>query len=163
MRPPLLALLAALVVVPGATAATFTFTVNTTSPVTAPGITLSGDDQSSTFTMQYTVAYTGGGNTAGWNVTASSTTLTSGSNTLPAMQVTNVSNANCTGGGCVNPTNSITWPVTLSTTAQKIFNAAVNTGKGTVVLTATYKVSYPANAIPGTYSATVTLTGQTGP
>ena len=73
------------------------------------------------------------------------------------MKVTGVTNANCTGVGCVNPTNSITWPVTLSTTATRIFNAAANTGKGTVVLTATYQVSYPANALPGTYSATVTL------
>jgi len=146
-----------------AAAASFTFTVNTASPITAPGITLSGDDQTKTFTMSYTVAYTGGGNTAGWNVQAASTTLTSGSNTLPAMQVTGVTNANCTGGGCVNPTNSITWPVTLSTTSTRIFNAAAGTGKGTVVLTATYQVSYPANALPGTYSATVTLTGATGP
>lgn len=144
-------------------AASFTFTVNTASPVTAPGITLSGDDQTKTFTMQYTVAYTGGGNTAGWNVTASSTAPTSGSNTLPALVVTGVSSAACTGGGCVNPTNSITWPITLTTSAQKIFNAAVNTGQGSVVLTATYKVTYPANALPGTYSATVTLLGATGP
>jgi hypothetical protein len=146
-----------------AAAASFTFTVNTASPITAPGITLSGDDQTKTFTMSYTVAYTGGQNTAGWNVQAASTTLTSGANTLPAMKVTGVTNANCTGGGCVNPTNSITWPVTLSTTSTRIFNAAATTGQGTVVLTATYQVSYPANALPGTYSATVTLTGATGP
>ncbi len=137
--------------------------MNTTSPITAPGVTLNGDDQTKTFTMQYTVAYTGPANTLGWNVQASSTTLTSAGKTLPAMKVTGVTNANCTGAGCVNPTNSITWPVTLSTTATKIFNAAANTGKGTVVLTATYQVSYPANALPGTYSATVTLAGATGP
>ena len=95
-----------------AVAATFTFTVNTASPVTAPGITLTGDDQTKTFTMQYTVAYTSTGNTAGWNVQASSTTLTSSGKTLPAMKVTGVTNAACTGSGCVNPTNSITWPVT---------------------------------------------------
>ncbi len=146
-----------------AIAATFTFTVNTASPVTAPGVTLNGDDQTKTFTMQYTVAYTGGSNSAGWNVQAASTTPTSGTRTLPALKVTALTNANCTGGGCVNPTNSITWPVTLGTTAKRIYNAAANTGKGTVVLTATYQVSYPANAYSGTYSATVTLTGATGP
>ena len=113
--------------------------------------------------MKYTVKYTGSGNIAGWNVQASSTTLTSSGKTLPAMKVTSVTSANCTGGGCVDPTNSIAWPVTLSTTATTIFNAAANTGKGTVVLTPTYEVSYPANALPGTYSATVTLTGATGP
>lgn len=156
--------LLALVVTPGAmAAASFTFTVNTASPLTVAAVTLSGDDQTKSFTIQSTVAYTGGGNTAGWNVTAAATTPTAGSNTLPAMRVTGVTNANCTGGGCVNPTNSITWPITLSTTAQKIFNAAVNTGTGTVVLTSTFQLSYPANIFPGTYSSTVTLLGATGP
>jgi len=159
----LLALVASLVVVPGAAGASFSVTVNTASPVTAPGITLSGDDQSTNFTMQYTVAYTGSGNSLGWNVTAAATTLTSGSSTLPAMKVTNVSSANCTGNGCVNPTNTVTWPVVLSTTAQKIFNAQAGTGKGSVVLTATYLVSYPANALAGNYSSTVTISGSTGP
>lgn len=159
----LLVILLVLAVPSTAVAATFTFSVNTASPVMAPGVTLSGDDQTKTFTMTYTVAYTGSGNTAGWNVQASSTTLTSSGKTLPAMQVTGVTRANCTGSGCVNPTNSITWPITLSTTATKIYNAAAKTGKGTVVLTPTYQVSYPANALPGTYSATVTLTGATGP
>jgi hypothetical protein len=159
----LLAVLLLLATPSTAGAAAFNFTVNTASPVTAPGITLNGDDQTTTFTMSYTVAYTGNGNNAGWNVQAASTPLTSGANTLPALQVTGVTSANCSGGGCVNPTNSITWPVTLSTTSTRIFNAASKTGQGTVVLTATYQVSYPANALPGTYSATVTLTGATGP
>src|ERR1041384_4682508 len=48
------------------------------------------------------------------------------------LKVTNVSSANCTGNGCVNPTNTVTWPVVLSTTAQKIFNAQAGTGKGSV-------------------------------
>jgi len=164
MMRGLLVILLALALPSSAVAgASFTFTVNTTSPVTAPGITLTGDDQTKTFTMSYTVAYTGGQNTAGWNVQAASTALTSGTNTLPALEVTGVTSGACTGGACVNPTNSITWPVTLSATSTRIFNAAVNTGRGTVVLTATYQVSYPANALPGTYSATVTLTGATGP
>jgi hypothetical protein len=53
--------------------------------------------------------------------------------------------------------------VTLSTTAAKIYNAAVNTGTGAVTLTPTYKVSYPANALPGTYTATVTVAVTAGP
>jgi hypothetical protein len=158
----LLVLLAALAV-PSIAVAAPTLVVNTASPVTAPGVTLNGDDQTKTFTMSYTVTNTGAGNTVGWNVQVSSTTLTSSGKTLPAMQVTGVSSANCTGSGCVNPTNSITWPMTLSTTAAKIFNAAANTGKGSVVLTPTYQVSYPANALPGTYTATVTVAVASGP
>jgi hypothetical protein len=147
---------------PSATMAA-TLTVTAPATVTVPGVTLNGDDQTKTFTMAHTVAYTGSGNTAGWNIQVSSTTLTSGAKTLPAMQVTGVTNANCTGSGCVNPTNSVTWPVTLGTTGVKIFNAAANTGKGSVVLTATYQLIYPANALPGTYTATVTVTAVSGP
>ena len=157
----LLIILVALAVPSTAVAATLT--VSAPSTVTVPGITLNGDDQTKTFTMAHTVSYTGGNNNAGWNVQVASTTLTSGSKTLPAMQVTGVTSANCTGSGCVNPTNSVTWPVTLGTTGVKIFNAAANTGKGSVVLTATYQLTYPANALPGTYTATVTVTAASGP
>jgi hypothetical protein len=145
------------------TAVAATLTVTAPSTVTVPGVTLNGDDQTKSFTMQHTVLYTTPGNTAGWNIQVSSTTLTSGTKTLPAMQVTGVASANCTGSGCVNPTNSVTWPVTLGTTGVKIFNAAANTGKGSVILTATYQLTYPANALPGTYTATVTVTAVSGP
>jgi hypothetical protein len=157
----LLVILAALAV--PSTALGASLTVSAPSPATVPGITLNGDDQIKTFTMADTVAYTGSGNTAGWNLQEASTTLTSSGKTLPALQVTGVTNAACTGSGCVNPTNTITWPVTLGTTAVKIFNAAANTGKGSVVLTATHQLTYPANALPGTYTATVTLTVVSGP
>ena len=145
------------------TAVAATLTVSAPSTVTVPGVTLNGDDQTKAFTMAHTVAYTGSGNTAGWNIQVSSTTLTTGGNTLPPLKVTGVTSANCTGTGCVNPTNSVTWPVTLGTTGVKIFNAAANTGKGTVILTATYQLTYPANALPGTYTATVTVTAASGP
>jgi len=162
MRRVLVALLVVAAVPSAAAAATFTFTVQTASPVTAPGVTLNGDDQTTTFTIVTQVAYTGGQNTAGWNVQASSTTLTVSGRTLPAMIVTGGSFA-CASSCTTNPTSSVTYPLTLSTTAQRIFNAGANTGRGTFDLTNTYKVTYPANAIPGTYSATVTLTGTTGP
>ncbi len=156
----LLVILVALAVPSTALAA---FSVTAPGTVTVPPITLNGDDQTKTFTMAHTVKNTGSGNTAGWNIQVASTTLTSGAKTLPALQVTGVTSANCTGGGCVNPANSITWPVTLGTTGVKIFNAAANTGKGSVILTATYQLIYPANALPGTYTATVTVTAVAGP
>jgi hypothetical protein len=159
----LLVLALALVVTPAASAATLTLTITTGSPVTAPGVTLSGIDQTKTFAIAVSEAYTGSFNTAGWNVTAASTTLTSSGKTLPALIVTTVAAGACSGTGCNSPTNSITWPVTLGTTAAKIYNAAANTGKGTVTLTGTYQVTYPANALPGTYTATVTLATTTGP
>lgn len=157
----LLLLAVALVVTPAANAA-FSISISGTK-VTAPGITLNGVDQTSTFTVDATVTNTGSGNTAGWNMTAASATLTSAGKTLPALEITTVDAAACTGSGCVDPTNSVTWPITLSTTPVKIYNAAPNTGEGKVVLTGTFQVTYPANALPGTYKAVVTLATALGP
>jgi hypothetical protein len=158
----LAAALVSLVVASGASGATFNYSVATASPVTVTGVTLNGVDQPKTFTIASTVAYTGGGNTAGWKVQASATTPTAGSNTLPALQVTAGTFA-CVSGCTTNPTNSVAYPLTLSTTAQTIYNAAVNTGRGTFTVTSTFSLNYVANALPGTYSSTVTLSGSTGP
>jgi hypothetical protein len=79
------------------------------------------------------------------------------------LQITTVSAATCTGGGCNQPTNAVTWPQTLSTSAVKIFNASAGTGKGTVVLTPVIQITYDAKALPGTYTATLTMTGTTSP
>jgi len=150
-------------VLPSAAAATFTFSVTTSSPVTAPTVTLSGDDQTKTFTIVTQVAYTGTGNTAGWKVTAAATIPTSSTHTLPNLQVTAGTFA-CVSSCTTNPSPSgITYPITLSTTAQKIYNASANTGRGTFSVTSTYQAAYPASAVVGTYSSTVTLTGSTGP
>lgn len=162
-RRLLLVVVLALVVAPTATAA-FSIAITTANPINLAAITLNGVDQTKTFTIAASEVYTGAGNTLGWNVTAASTTLTSAGKTLPALQVTTVAAAACTPTfSCVAPSNNVTWPVTLSTTAQRIFNATAGTGKGTVVLTGTYQVTYPANALPGTYSAIVTLATATGP
>jgi hypothetical protein len=154
----LLVVLLALIVVPTATAA-FSVTLDSTSPQTFAGITLNGVDQTRTLNLSVTVVNTGGGNKAGWNVTAAATTPTSGGNTLPALNVTNVTAATCTGGGCVDPINDVTWPVTLTSGGVKIYNAAANTGKGSVVLTPTIEITYEAKALPGTYTSTLTVAG----
>ena len=157
-----LVLLLALVVVPTATAA-FSVTLTSTSPQTFAGITLTGVDQTKTLNLSVTVVNTGGTNTTGWQVTMASTLPTLGGNTLTALNVTNVTRANCTGGGCVNPTNNVTWPVSLTTGGVKIYNAAVGTGKGTVVLTPTVQMNYDADALAGTYTATLTVAGAQSP
>ena len=159
----LIVLALALVVTPTAGAATLSLTVPTGSTVFVAPVTLSGVDQITTFSIGIDVVYTGSGNTTGWKVTASSTTLTSGTNTLPGIVITGVTRGTCSGTSCINPSNSVTWPFTLSTTATRIYNAAVNTGTGTVGLTSTYKINYPANALPGSYTSTVTVATTTGP
>lgn len=158
---PLLVVVWSLVFAGGAAAATFNFTASTT-PVTVATVTLNGVDQTQTFTIANTVAYTGGNNNAGWKVQASATTPTAGSNMLPAISVT-AGSATCQSACTTNPTNSITYPLALNGTAQTIYNAAVNTGQGTFTVTSTFQLSYAANIYPGTYTSTVTLTGSTGP
>ena len=138
-------------------------TLNSTSPQTFTAITLNGVDQTKTLPITITVANTGGSNGNGWNVTAAAAAPTSAAGTLLPLQVTAVSAAACTGGSCVNPTNNVAVPVTLSSTAAKIFNAAVGTGTGSVVLTATLQMTYDAKALPATYTSSLTVTGATGP
>jgi hypothetical protein len=154
----LLVVLLALVVVPSATAA-FSVTLTSTSPQTFAGITLNGVDQTQTLNISITVANTPPSNGNGWNVTAAAGLPTNGTNTLPALIVTGVTAGPCSGGSCSNPTNSVTWPQTLTAGGVKIFNAAAGTDRGTVVLTATVEMTYVAKALAGTYSTTLTVTG----
>jgi hypothetical protein len=153
----LLVVVLALVVVPAASAA-FSVTL-TTGNVTLPGVTLSGVDQTQTFTLSITVndANPGGGN--GWNLSMAATAPTLGAYAMPALVVTNVASAGCTGGSCVNPTNSISWPLTVTSGGVKFYNAAVGTGTRSDVLTATVKFTYAAGAPAGTYVSTLTVTG----
>jgi hypothetical protein len=160
MRRCLVALLA-LIVVPTATAA-FSVTLTTASPANFAGITLTGLDQTKTLNLSVTVVNTTA-NTTGWQMTMASTLPTLGGNTLTALKVTAVSRGNCTGTGCVNPTSNVTYPVTLTTGGVKVYNAAVNTGKGTVVLTPTVQMTYDADALVGTYAATLTVAGTQSP
>lgn len=158
-----LAVVVAVLSFPAAADAAFNFNVQTNGPINVAGVTLNGDDQSKTFTMTVAINNDGAGNTTGWNLNAAATSLTTtGGYTLLPLQVTGVTYSQCT-GSCNNPQNSITWPVTLSTTAQKIFNAAVNTGLGDTTLTPTFKLTYPANAVSGAYTGTVTLSASIGP
>jgi hypothetical protein len=157
----LLPFLLALVVVPSASAAQFTFSILTSSPLSV-GVTLSGDDETTTFTIDTEVSSTNG-NKAGWKVQASATTPSSGSYTLPALVVTGGSES-CISACTVNPTLSgVSYPITMSGSAQTIYNAAANTGTGDFDVANTFRVAVPANTIAGTYSSTVTLSGSTGP
>lgn len=158
----LLVPLLALVIVPTATAA-FSASITSTSPQTFAGITLNGDDQTKTLPITISVVNTGATNGTGWSVTAAAGAPTSGTNTLSPLTVTTVSAGACSGGGCVNATNNVTWPQTLTAGGVKIYNAAVGTGKGTIVLTATLQMTYDAKALPGTYTASLTVAGTTSP
>jgi hypothetical protein len=168
----LLVVAVALIVVPSAAGAiTLTVNVTTGTPLTAPGVTLTGVDQTKTFTVASTVTYAdtsgNGGNNLGWKLNVSATLPTAAGRSLPALIVTGAVRGACSndasGNPCVNPTNNVTWPITIATTPTKIYNAAAGSGQGIVTVTSTYKITYPANAIAGTYASTVTYAVATGP
>lgn len=160
MRTTVLAWVLALVAAPTAVAASFTFGVVTASPVTLPAVTLNGDDQTQTFTVVSEVDNSG---QAGWKVQASAGPPSAGAGTLPALQVTGGSWSCVSGCPSAPAPSGVSYPVVLSASPQTIYNAGAGTGRGKFDVSSTVLVSYPASTIAGTYSATITLSGSTGP
>jgi hypothetical protein len=149
-----------LALAPAALAASFTFSVVTSSPVSLRSITLNGDDQSQTFTITSEVDNSG---QAGWKIQASAGAPTYGALALPALQAT-AGSWRCVSGCPSNPLpTGITYPITLSTTPQTVYNAGAGTGRGKFDITSTFLIGYPASTTAGTYSSTITLSGSTGP
>ena len=165
MRRAVLVLLLLLAAAPAAYAANgvLSFAVTTASPLTAPGITLTGDDQSATFSIVTQITYTGNQNQAGlgWTLQASATRPTNGTTTLPAFQVT-AGSYTCTTCSA-NPDNPISssYPITLTGSPQTIYNSSPKLGRGVYDVTSTFEIDYPGGATKGSYTATVTLTAST--
>ena len=105
------------------------------------------------------------GSGAGWNMTVSATNFSDGAgHSLAPGSVTSVAQACHAGSSCTVGTSSgITYPLTITGTAAKFTNAAVNTGLGKVDVTPTIQVSIPGSSYAGTYTSTVTLATATGP
>jgi hypothetical protein len=151
--------------------------------------TLTGLNQSVVDTtsadQQYTVDdATGSG--AGWHVTMSATTFTTGTHTLPnsGTFVTNGSTtsitatagptATCT-GTCTLPSNSTTYPVTITTAASSptpvtIYDTAAASGMGQIVIGGSgqpnpvgWWVNIPASAAAGSYTSVITMAVVSGP
>jgi hypothetical protein len=151
--------------------------------------TLTGVDQSLAdivaANQQYTVDdATGSG--AGWHVTASATTFTSGRATLPdagtfsangsldSATSTSGPSATCP-ATCTLPSNSTTYPVAITTAARSpvpvvIFDDAASFGLGKIVIggsTRAHPVGWwlrvPARACAGSYTSTITLAIISGP
>lgn len=175
----LAAALASVVAAAPALAATATQQVNagslafiaTPSDVTFPAVTLNGTDQTQTQTQAFGVSDASGSN-AGWNITATSTTFTSGGNTLPttATTIQSAPAIACNGGSACTPaTNStVSYPYTLpaagvAPTATKMFSANASTGMGNQTITPTWTLAVPAATAAGTYTSTWTFTLVSGP
>jgi WxL domain surface cell wall-binding len=144
-----------------------------TPPNVSFSATLNGLDQSVATTQALDVGDATGSGT-GWNITATSTTFTTGGGTPHLLSTsatsltgapTDVCDASAT---CTLATNSVTYPYTLpaaatAPTATKMFNAAANTGLGNQTVTPTWRLSVPANTLAGTYTSTWTISLVSGP
>jgi hypothetical protein len=161
-----------LALVPAAVAA------GTLSWVTAPPnvsftVTLNGTDRSTTAPQALDVSDQTA-SSAGWNITATSTTFSTGGgapHTLPA-SATTVQSAPTTAcdsaSVCTPAVNTITYPYALPAaasppTATKMFNAAAGTGMLNQTVTATWRLAIPGNTFAGTYTSTWTISLVSGP
>lgn len=136
------------------------------SPVsaTAAAVTLNGDDQVATFTV--TFAISGVTKALGYNATAWAPAPVSALGSLGALRITAAPALTCTQGGCTTGTNSVTYPLTLGTsapTATKIFNAAANSANKNQQAVVTFAVPVAASTFPGTYTTTLTVNVADGP
>lgn len=144
--------------------------LNLTAPatVTFPPTTLTGFDQTLTATPTFTVDDQRGSG-AGWNLSGTSTTFSSGSSTLPTTATRFVSPTPTNGAGfCEAPSNTVVYPVTLpaaavAPAATKLFNAATDSGLGAVDIVLNTQLAVPAHSRVGTYTSTWTFTLATGP
>jgi len=123
------------------------------------------------------------GSGAGWNVTVSATTFTSitpaatlvntgtfsTNGSITSAILTTAPTATCTTGAtCTLPTNTTTYPVAITTAATtptpfKVYDTSAASGLGSIAIglpgaaPVGWWVAVPANAVPATYTSTITL------
>jgi hypothetical protein len=156
--------------------ATATLTSGVLSFVSPPGnlafpaITLDGQDQTTTAGVAIGIS-DGTGSGAGWQLDATSTTFTDGSDSLPAsaVSVASAPTVGCDQGAtCVLAQDAVSYPYVLpagtaAPTATALFSAATGTGMGDQTVTPSFSLAVPANAAAGAYSATWTFSLVSGP
>jgi len=157
-----------------ATTATATISTGTLGIVVPSSIsfsdTLNGTNQTTTATLGIDVQdATGSG--AGWNLTATSTQFTAGSDTLATNAVTvgsAPSDACDNGSSCTPATDSIAYPYQLPAgagppAATKVYDAAAATGQGDQTVTPTFTLAVPADLVAAAYTSTWTISVVSGP
>src|SRR4051812_38218660 len=154
----------AVVLVPSSALAAGSLSLSSSAAPTT-SLTLSGVDQTTTFTIPTTIADTRA-STAGWSMTITSTTFSTGTSSLAdtASMVTSAPSAVCQSGcgGAIDPVTDVSSPVAVPAAASqptpaKIFNAQPNTGEGTFTVTPTVEVAVPASTFAGAYRSTITV------
>lgn len=132
-------------------------------PTVAFSATLNGTNQTATSSQAFDVLdQTGSG--AGWNITATSTTFTSGGDTLSttATTIPSAPTVACdVSVTCTLASTNISYPYTLpagptAPTATKMYNAAAGTGLGNQTATGTFSLAIPGTTKAGAYTSTWT-------
>ena len=128
--------------------------------------TLDGTNQTIPYTLPVQVKdATGSG--GGWNLTISGTALSDGVAGQPTLtqQVSAATSSCVSGNSCTNATSATppTYPVVISSTAQKFFSADANSGRGILNVSSTVQVVIPGDAYAGSYSTTLSLAVVSGP
>ncbi len=124
---------------------------------------------------------------AGWHVTFTATTLTTGTHSLPdtgtiavtastsSVSSTAAPSASCAGGSCTLPTNTTTYPVQVNTASSSppvytIYDTSSGTGVDEVTLGGStaanpigWWINVPASAHAGSYTSTITFNLVSGP
>ena len=146
-------------------------TLSMVAPATvAFSATLDGTDQNVTSPQAFDVKDQSG-SAAGWNLTATSTTFTSGANTLSKTAVTAPSSptSSCDAlSTCTTAVTDVTYPYTLpadtvAPTATKLYNATATTGLGNQTASATMSLAVPGTTLAGSYASTWTYSLTSGP
>jgi hypothetical protein len=164
---------AALAATGTATISAGSFGFVSTPPNVSFSATLNGVDQTLSSNQALDVGDATGSGT-GWNITATSTTFTTGGGTphllsTSATSITSAPSDTCDASAtCTTGTNAITYPYVLpaasvAPTATKVFNAAANTGMGNQTVTAAWKLAVLASTYAGTYTSTWTISLVSGP
>jgi hypothetical protein len=143
----------------------------TTGAAPTFSVNLDLGDQAPIYTAAIIARDTSTGISPGWRLTITSSQFTTGggaSHTLASTVSTITSVSSVCSGVCVNPVNSVTYPVSVPAgsplpTAVKFYDASANTGQGTFTVTPTVRVTIPQNSYAGVYTSTVTLTIAAGP
>ncbi len=143
------------------------------STVSANPVTLTGDDQTTSYDLGLTVNDPRG-NGLGWNLTITSTTFT-GTNvnnklSNTASNINGAPTVSCISGGghCTPPNNGVTYSVGVpagasAPTPVEFFNAAAASGLGKFTITPAVTISIPANTTADTYTSTVSVAIVSGP
>ena len=140
-------------------------------PAPTFAVTLDGTDQAAAYALPLSVSDTTGTG-AGWRLAVTSTPFSTGGVTprlLPesASSIT-AATASCAVAPCTDPVNTVAVPRPIPAgptppEARTFFNAEANSGMGEFTVTASVRVTVPANAYAGTYTSELTLSVVSGP